>query len=388
MNPFLRQPAAHQRTPIRAEVPAAKQAEGVATLRLYDPIDSYGGFWGVSAKEFTATLDSLPDDTTEIRLLINSPGGEVYEGLAILNALRAHPAKVVAVVEGIAASSASFIAAGADELQIMQNAELFVHNAWGIVVGPAEVMAKMAADLQHTDRNLASIYAKKSGGTVDEWLAAMEAETFYSADEAVAAKLADKVIEPPKGSDPKAQAQARFDLSALTHTRPAEPAITNHNPEGADMTSDTLISGLRARLGVSAELDEPGLLAALDEALQERAEDTDGGPDIPQGTVLVDQATLDQLRASAALGVEARDQQIREHREQVVNAAVTDGRIPPARTQAWLDMLAVDPGAEQTLASLQKGTVPLAAVGHSGGVEQSEEDRFYTEMFGDDGKVA
>jgi hypothetical protein len=78
----------HGRTPpqpgAKTEVFAAADVvdvvEGVATMRIYDPIDSWGGEWGVSAKEFAKALDTLPDDTAEIRLHINSPGGEVYEG--------------------------------------------------------------------------------------------------------------------------------------------------------------------------------------------------------------------------------------------------------------------------------------------------------------------
>lgn len=237
MNPFLRQPSAFGRTPLRAERPNPKTSEGgVVTLRLYDPLDSWGGEWGVSAKEFVTVLDELPDDTTEIRLLINSPGGEVWEGLAILNALRAHPAKVVAVVEGIAASSASFIAAGVDELHVMQNAEVFVHNAWGVAIGSAVDLEKLAADLTHEDRNLASIYADKAGGSVEDWLAVMAADTTFSAEEAVEAGLADKVVKPPKGGgDATGKAKARFDLSVFARAAPpaAEPARTDRRQPNA-----------------------------------------------------------------------------------------------------------------------------------------------------------
>jgi ATP-dependent protease ClpP protease subunit len=73
-------------------------------MRLYDIIDAFGGPWGVSAKEFTQVLDSIPDDVNEIQLRINSPGGDVFDGIAILNALRAHDARVVACRRGLAAS--------------------------------------------------------------------------------------------------------------------------------------------------------------------------------------------------------------------------------------------------------------------------------------------
>src|SRR4051812_3626258 len=87
----------------------AAPVSDVATMRLYDVIDSWGGEWGISAREIADALDSVPD-VKEINLHINSPGGDAFEGIAILNLLRQHPANVTAYVDGIAASAASFIA--------------------------------------------------------------------------------------------------------------------------------------------------------------------------------------------------------------------------------------------------------------------------------------
>lgn len=198
---------------VRASVLEADAADGVATLRLYDPIDSWGGEWGVSAKEFTRALDALPDDTAEIRLHINSPGGEVFEAVTILNNLRRHRARVVAIVDGLAASAASFLAAGADELIMGRNSELMIHDAWGLCVGNAGDMRDIAGRLDALSDNIASIYASKADGSTEEWRAAMLAETWYSADEAVAAGLAD-VVE--SGVEPD-EALNRFDLSAFKH---------------------------------------------------------------------------------------------------------------------------------------------------------------------------
>lgn len=197
---------------ILAASPAAPVYEaGVATIRLYDPIDSWGEFWGVSASEFLQTLDQVPG-ATEIRLHLNSPGGEVYEAVAILNALRQHPARVVAVVDGIAASAASFIAAGADELIMSPNTELMIHDAWGIGIGPAETMRELAGRLDALSDNIAGIYAAKAGTPVEDWRAAMLAETWYSAAEAVAVGLADSVAD---GAAPAELVAARFDLSVF-----------------------------------------------------------------------------------------------------------------------------------------------------------------------------
>lgn len=175
----------------RAELQGVVE-DGIAKIRLYDVIDSWGGYWGVSASEFTAALDTIGDDVTEIRVHINSPGGEVFEAIAILNALRNHPARFVAIVDGLAASAASFIACGAEETIMGDNTELMIHDAWAIAVGPAATMREAADRLDHVSDNIASIYSKKSGSDVAGWRAAMLAETWYTADEAVAAGLADR----------------------------------------------------------------------------------------------------------------------------------------------------------------------------------------------------
>src|SRR5690606_23932349 len=97
----------------RNEAPVVSLEGTVARLRLFDPIDSWGEWWGMSAKDFAAALDELPAEVDTLELLINSPGGDVFDGLAIVNTMRAHSARTVATVQGIAASAASFIAAAA-----------------------------------------------------------------------------------------------------------------------------------------------------------------------------------------------------------------------------------------------------------------------------------
>lgn len=129
-----------------------------------------------------------------VRVRINSPGGDVYAGLAIMNALRAHDGEVTAVVEGMAASAASFIAiGGADRVVARPSAELMIHSAWSMGAGNSEALMKIAGDLDRISLTLAGIYADKSGRDISEMRNLMAAETWFNAAEALDAGLIDAV---------------------------------------------------------------------------------------------------------------------------------------------------------------------------------------------------
>lgn len=158
-----------------------------ARLDLFDEI----GFWGTTAADFNAQLQATSGDTLEVH--INSGGGDAFDGIAIMNSLRAHAAAVNVVVDGLAASAASYIAMGGDTLTMMPNSEMMIHDASGICVGNPADMKSMMDLLNHVSDNIADVYARRAGGTVTDWRAAMGIESWYTADEAVAAGLADKV---------------------------------------------------------------------------------------------------------------------------------------------------------------------------------------------------
>ncbi|UYG15772.1 ATP-dependent Clp protease proteolytic subunit [Brachybacterium huguangmaarense] len=376
----------------------ADEDQRVAQVYLYDAIDPW---WGVSAKDFARAWNEL--DVDHVDLFINSPGGDVFDALAILNVIRRSDAKVVAHVDGIAASAASFIAMGADEVVMGRNSELMIHDASGLCWGRAEDMQKMADDLGRISGNIASIYAEKTGGTVDEWRTAMLAETWYSADEAVTAGLADRV---DRDRD-EAEVKNRIDLSIFNHAGradapapalhehhraaavlavgahrpPAEPADPTHTQkEGPDIMPD-IKKGLIDRLGISdAEVTDEDILAAVDEALAERAEAQPTNAEFapPAGTVLMDADQLDELRSQAAQGVEARNQQVADRRAQIVDSAINDGRVAPARREHWLAQLTADEeGAAAVLNTLAPGTIPLAAKGFTGGVNEATDEDLY-----------
>lgn len=158
-----------------------------ATVYIYDQI---GGF-GVTAGDFTRDLQALGGKPIDLH--VNSEGGDVFDGLAIYNALRNHSAPVTAYVDSLAASAASFIIQAASKIVIAKTASVMVHEANGIVLGPADDMRKMADLLDDASENIAEIYADRSGKPAKSWRSAMKAETWYRGDEAVKAGLADEV---------------------------------------------------------------------------------------------------------------------------------------------------------------------------------------------------
>lgn len=168
--------------------------------------------WEVTAKDVRAQLDGADD----VSVFLNSPGGDVYEGLAIMNALRAHAGTVTVFIEGMAASIASVIAVGgADRVVARPHAELMIHHAWAGSMGNADEMRKSAENLERISANLADIYADKSGMSSDQVLDLMSAETWFSADEALAAGFVDAVEDArrpsARGREPVfAKAMARF----------------------------------------------------------------------------------------------------------------------------------------------------------------------------------
>ncbi len=168
-----------------------------AEVFIYEEI----GMWGVSAKDFVAELRGLKAD--QIELHINSPGGAVFDGVAIYNSLINHPARIVSIVDGIAASAASFIAMAGEEIEIEKTGRMMIHDASGIAMGDARDLRELADLLDGLSNTIAEIYADRAGGTVQEWRDRMLATTWYTADEAVEVGLANRVAGdiPPDPQD-------------------------------------------------------------------------------------------------------------------------------------------------------------------------------------------
>lgn len=375
-------------------------------VTLYDEI----GIYGTRSSEFAEKLKEAGDG--DITLRVNSPGGDVYEGLAIMNQLRNHPGKVTAYVEGLAASAASFIVVGgADELIMNRNSELMIHDAMSMVSGNAEEITTALAGLERASENIASIYAEKAGGDSEPWREAMRAETWFTAEEAVEAGLADSVggiVRPAAGV---AAMQSKFSLmNKFKGRRGAPPAdLITKGDEMADTkelsnlleeindTRDGLLSmvnsanELVAALLADSEADaeeladgvedveqpEPGEAqpepGEHEEVSEEEAEEpaeveqpAEEDGDRPEETVTIDAATYAELKAAAEHGWAAAEEKAKAERAAEVDNWISEGRISAAlRSKAVAAIERDADAARATYGSNPKGTIPRAALGHA-----------------------
>lgn len=177
-----------------------------AEVLIYDEI----GLWGVTAAEFVEQINSLNVKAIDLRL--NTPGGSVFDGNAIFNAIKRHPAEVTVHIDGLAASMGSVIALAGDHVKMAANALYMIHNPWTIALGDAKEMRATADILDKLRDGLVGTYEGKTGMSREEVIAAMDAETWYSAEEAKAAGFVDELTnaKETKASATFKAAVARF----------------------------------------------------------------------------------------------------------------------------------------------------------------------------------
>ena len=192
-----------------------------AEISIYDEIGAYG----ISAKAFLADLGKLPDKAP-LTLRLNSPGGSVFDAVAIYNALTRHAGAVTVSIDGIAASAASYIAMAGDEIIMPENAFLMIHDPSGMVMGTSADMRAMAEALDKIGASLLRGYAAKSGKAEKDIAKLMAKETWLDAAEALEMGFADTMAEPVKIA-------ASFDVSRFQNTPPeiVEAVKSEPNPE-------------------------------------------------------------------------------------------------------------------------------------------------------------
>ncbi|HFO6802631.1 TPA: ClpP-like prohead protease/major capsid protein fusion protein [Escherichia coli] len=177
----------------------AADVRGTAEISIYEEI---GGF-GITAKQFTEDLKAL-GDVSHINLRIHSPGGDVFEGIAIYNLLRNHPADITVYIDGVAASMASVVAMAGDRVVMPENAMMMIHKPWGISGGNAGDMRDYADLLDKVETVLIPAYARKTGKSAQEIATMLEDETWMDGKECLKHGFADELL-------PSVRAMARIE---------------------------------------------------------------------------------------------------------------------------------------------------------------------------------
>lgn len=396
------------------------------TLRIYDEIS----WWGTDARTFVEHLDEITADEIDLRL--NSPGGNAWDGLAIMNALRAHPAKVTTTVDGMAASAASLIAMAGDRIRMNRGSVMMVHDASGLAYGNPKTMEKTKQVLDLLSDSYADVYATRAGGTRAEWREVMGEETWYKAQEAVDAGLADELADddPP---EPTASATARFDLSrfayayagrdaapppkiphpktsapeqtpgasscppqsaaeAMRQIHAAATKTTHASPAGGDQKGATRVpemdvAKLREALGLAQDVSDDEVkasaLAALAPPAAPPATPPEAAPTAPipaaaPGTVVMSESAYteiqNQLRGLAAFV----DKTKRDERDAVLAQAISAGKFTPAQKAHFAKLWDSNPDGTRALIDSMTPNAAFAieAMGYAGGEGDSFENEY------------
>jgi ATP-dependent protease ClpP protease subunit len=386
-----------------------ERGKATAELLIYDVI----GWWPNDADTLARTLKDL--DADEIKVRINSPGGSVFDGFALYNALRSHSATVTTVVEGLAASAASIIALAGDRVVMRPASELMIHEAWTFADGSAADMRKVADMLDSINNTVAGIYASKAGTPDDMWREAMRVETWFTPGEALEAGLVDAVEDGRVRTDVSNRAMlpifnyAGRAAAPAPHLKASSAQAEGNRKEG---TVPTIQDQLRLLVGVTDdEADDEAIVAAVEEALNEQAADDDtavtltaeqftalaeavdmtadddpgavvdeviarlaaadddGDGDGASNKADPDIVAVDANRFSELVSAEAalasyREKDAQAEAERLVDEAITDGRLAAASKDRWVSKLLDDPeDAKPRLANIKPARIPRSEVG-------------------------
>jgi len=207
---------------LQQKSPLAAEGENRPALLIYDVIDPW---WGVSAEMIKTALLSIPD-APDIDVYINSPGGDVFEATAIHSSLIAHSANIHVHIDGVAASAATRIAMAGDTIEIAESGMYMIHYAWTMGFGNASEMRKSADMLDKVDNTIVADYVNKANADETQIRDWMEAETWFTAQEAVEHGFVNSIIQRKNGTDNKLSNKT-WDLTAYKNA----PKLPKHEPE-------------------------------------------------------------------------------------------------------------------------------------------------------------
>lgn len=325
---MLQRPGSRLASWYRVDNAAGKSGEP-ASVYLYDEI----GMWGVSAQDFVDDFKAIRADVIDFH--INSPGGEVYDGLAIHSLIDQHRAHIRGYVDGLAASAASFIFQACNERIVARNADMMIHDAMGACFGNAADMNAMVEKLAHCSDNIADIYAERAGGTVTEWRDRMRANngdgTWYTGQAAVDAGLADRVAGEVSEEDLARASNWATQLGVFAMNRPSATgsprgATGDHDP-GPGAPGDSASPPSAESPALDPDEDTAPIEPALDDG--DTLVDTDGdGPALSFADLMADVTTSEPATVPADINL---GEIFRLTIDSIANAEAPAPDSPPVR---------------------------------------------------------
>ena len=230
------------------------KAGETADIYIFDEIGTYG----VTAQDFISEIKGLKD--MPINLRINSLGGDVFDGMAMYNVIKRREAKTTVYIEGIAASIATIIALGADEVIMAENSLFMIHNAWGGTSGEAKDMRKTAETLDKITSELTDIYVKKTGLSYDALAEMMDEESWLNAQEAFDLGFIDTISDSIKVA-------AKYDVSKFKNITQEEiknklsininnKKMTNELKDWFNSKVEEIVASVKGEVKVSADVAE------------------------------------------------------------------------------------------------------------------------------------
>ena len=230
------------------------KAGEAADIYIFDEIGTYG----VTAQDFISEIKGLKD--MPINLRINSLGGDVFDGMAMYNVIKRRESKTTVYIEGIAASIATIIALGADEVIMAENSLFMIHNAWGGTSGEAKDMRKTAETLDKITSELTDIYVKKTGLSYDALAEMMDEESWLNAQEAFDLGFIDTISDSIKVA-------AKYDVSKFKNITQEEiknklsininnKKMTNELKDWFNSKVEEIVTSVKGEVKVSADVAE------------------------------------------------------------------------------------------------------------------------------------
>jgi ATP-dependent protease ClpP protease subunit len=375
------------------------------TVHIYDEI-GMSLFGGVDAGELVNEIEAMDVDELEVR--INSPGGYAFDGINIAHAILRHKAHVTTYNDGLAASAASIVLLAGDEVVGSKYGQTMLHNSHAAVLGGSDDLREAAKVLDKLDESVATYYADRAGGEAKAWARVMSRETWYNAEEALAAGIYTRIDDSAKREDTEnAAAKALASASHLNfkfagrQAAPAPLARVTTEEEAPVPISDKVAK----RLGLATDASDDDVLAKLDELAKTddkpEGDKPDEGdkpetpaqpetPGAPAGTPPASQPDsgevsqltaaaaklglvvtlpdeLAQLKAGAAAGARAEEARLSAERESYVDKAVDAGKILPVNKAKVLALMALDDkGTRAAIDALPaEAALPITELGHS-----------------------